>query len=106
MTAVAEPIGPAFEPAGQADVPCATRSSALHFLKPLPLNLSLSDTLSSMTSTVVPGRLTVRFARSVIDFGLAFVPAFFGLTDASSVVFPAGFCTWAMAPPARASEVD
>ena len=59
-----------------------------------------------MTSTVVPGRLTVSTVWRETDFGFFFVPTFLGDTDASSVVVPSGLVFWAMAAPARTSEAD
>src|SRR5215207_78225 len=69
--AFAMPFGPAFEPAGQAVMPVAIRSSALHFFRPLPENFTPFGRSTSIVSTVVLGLL-----RSVLKLSLTFVGFF------------------------------
>src|ERR671916_1194395 len=104
--AVARPVGPTLEPDGQAEGPCATRSSKLHFLKPLPENLRPLGRSTVIVCTVVPGLFTTCLNESRTFFGFFFVPALLGEAETSRVASPLGVDTWAAAPAARASVAD
>src|SRR5829696_801716 len=101
-SAVAEPVGPAFEPAGQPVGPSAARMSTEQRFRPLPDILRARGRLSSMCSTVVPGLSSVTANVSLVFFGLLGVPASAG--DTFAVKVDSG--SWAWAPTATASETD
>src|SRR5215208_6674814 len=105
MRAVDVPFVPAFEPDGQALLPLSCRLSALHFFRPLPLNLRPFGRSTMIFSTVVPGLFTTSSKCSVTLFGLLLVPESAGLAVASKLTVLSGETT-AWATPAKAREAD
>src|SRR3954464_2223246 len=76
-TAWAVPL-PAFEPAGQAVLPCALSLAAGQNLKPLPLSTMFLATRTVIELTVASVRLFLTNSFRVEFLGLDFLPALAG----------------------------
>src|SRR6476659_10852335 len=91
---------PAFDLAGQADLPLAWMALSLQAVRPLPEILTVFGKSISIFAAVVPSMLFFTKVVTLMDFGFFFVPDFVGETVVAAVT--SVFCATAT----EASAID